>query len=81
MSDKITPNTFKRKCEIRDSEKHTSKIRVPYLGYIPLDPAVPKYSDRGLPIVLAELSSIFASALNTIIWAIASQITVAALKS
>ena len=81
MSDKITPNISKRKCEIRGGEKHTPKIRVPYLSYIPLDPTVPKYSDRGLPIVLAEPSSIFASALNTIVWAIASQITIAALKS
>ena len=81
MSDKITPNISKRKYEIRGGKKLTSKIRIPYLSYIPLDPVVPKYSDRGLPIVLAEPSSIFASALNTIVWAIASQITIAALKS
>lgn len=69
------------KVSIRGGEKSTPKIRVPYLGYIPLDPAVPKYRDRGLPIALAEPSSIFASALNTIIWAISSRKTIAALKS
>ncbi len=79
MSNKIAPDLSKQKYEIRGGEK--SKIRVPYLGYIPFDLTVPQYSDRGLPIVLAQPSSIFASALNTIVWAIASQITIARLKS
>lgn len=77
----ISAELSKRKYEIRGQEKPTSKIRVPFLGSIPVDPIVPEYSDRNLPVVLAEPSSIFTSALNAIVWAISSQITIAALKS
>ena len=80
MSDKIAPGLPKRKCEIRGGEKLRSKIRIPYLGYIPLDRKVSEYSDRGLPIVLTEPGSLFASALNTIVWAIVSKTTIASLK-
>lgn len=81
MGKEIAPDRFKRKYEIKGGETLTSTIRVPYLGYIPLDPSVPKYGDRGLPIVLAEPLSVFTAALNTVVWAISSQITIAALKS
>ncbi len=113
MSNFMKPNISQRKYEIRGGEKSKSKIRVPFLGYVPLDPTIRQYSDKpalkdtaesyvlrtrcanglasqthngmatlcGIPIVLAEPSSIFASALNTIVWAIASQITISDLKS
>lgn len=67
----IAPDLPKRKYEIRGGEQQTSKIRVPYLGYIPLDDTVSQYSDRQIPIVLAEPLSIFVSALNAIVWQIA----------
>ncbi|MEM8672478.1 MAG: P-loop NTPase [Cyanobacteria bacterium P01_G01_bin.67] len=69
-----------RKYKFTSDDQSASTKRVPCLGYIPLDPNVPKYSDR-LPIVLAEPLSVFTGAMNTIAWAIASQITISALKS
>lgn len=77
----ISADLSKRKYEIRDNEPSNRKIRVPFLGYVPLDPTVSQYRNRGLPIVLAEPSSVFTSALQIIIWAISSQITISALKS
>ncbi|MBE9045922.1 P-loop NTPase [Pleurocapsales cyanobacterium LEGE 10410] len=80
MSDFITPNISRRKYEIRGGEKSGGKIRVPYLGYIPFDPAVTRYGNRA-PIVLAEPLSIFANALTTIVWTIVSRINASRLKS
>lgn len=77
----ISADLSKRKYEIRDSEPSDRKIRVPFLGYVPLEPAVSQYKDRGLPVVLAEPSSMFTSTLQIIIWAISSQITISAIKS
>lgn len=77
----LSTNISKRKYEIGDSEPSNQKTRVPFLGYVPLDPAVSQYKNRGLPIVLAEPSSMFTSALQIIVWAISSQITISALKS
>ena len=79
--DLISADLSKRKYEIRDSEPSNQKIRVPFLGYVPLEPAVSPYKNRGLPIVLAEPSSMFTSALQIVIWSISSQITISALKS
>ncbi|VEP12549.1 Iron-sulfur cluster carrier protein (fragment) [Hyella patelloides LEGE 07179] len=81
MSNKMAPDMSQQKYEIQDGENLTPKIRVPYLGCIPLDSTVPQYRDRGLPMVLAEPSSIFVSTLNTIAWEIASQTTISGLKS
>ena len=80
-SDLLAADLSKRKYEIRGSESLNQKIRVPFLGYIPLYPSVSQYSDRGLPIVLAEPSSMFTTALQIIVWAISSQISISALKS
>ncbi|MGD1919949.1 MAG: P-loop NTPase [Pleurocapsa sp.] len=71
----------KRKYEIRDGEPSNQKIRVPFLGYVPLEPTNSQYKNRGLPMVLAEPSSMFTSALQIIVWAISSQITISGLKS
>lgn len=77
----LSANLFKRKYEIRDREELNQKIRVPFLGYVPLDPTVSQYKNRGLPIVLAEPSSVFTSALQIVIWAISSRISISALKT
>ena len=77
----LSANLFKRKYEIRDREELNQKIRVPFLGYVPLDPTVSQYKNRGLPIVLAEPSSMFTSAVQIIVWAISSRISISAFKS
>ncbi|MEM8831856.1 MAG: P-loop NTPase, partial [Cyanobacteria bacterium P01_G01_bin.19] len=71
----------KRRYEISDREPSNQKIRVPFLGYVPLDPIVSEYKNRGLPIVLAEPASIFSSALQIVVWVISSRISISALKS
>ena len=76
----ISADLSRRKREIKDS-KSNQKIRVPFLGYVPLEPTVSQYKSRGLPIVIAEPSSMFTSALQIVVWAISSQITISTLKS
>ncbi|MEM8722072.1 MAG: P-loop NTPase [Cyanobacteria bacterium P01_G01_bin.39] len=77
----LSADISKRKYEIQDDEPSNPKLRVPFLGYVPLDPLVAQYKNPSLPIVLAEPSSMFTSALQIIVWAISSQISISALKS
>ena len=78
--DIFSADISKRKYEIRDGEPSKQKIRVPFLGYVPLDSAVYQHRNRCLPVVLAEPTSMFASALQIIIWAISARISISALK-
>jgi len=56
-------------------------LGVPFLGEIPLDSAIRKHSDTGMPVVLAEPDSVSARALSEITGKLAQQISIQAFKS
>jgi len=56
-------------------------LGVPFLGEIPLDSAIRKHSDTGIPVVLAEPDSVSARALSEITGKLAQQISIQAFKT
>jgi len=54
---------------------------VPFLGEIPLDPAIRKHSDAGMPVVLAEPESASARALAELTGKLAQQVSIQAFRS
>ncbi len=56
-------------------------LGVPFLGEIPLDPAIRKHSDAGMPVVLAEPESASARALAELTGKLAQQVSIQAFRS
>src|SRR5882672_7713011 len=56
-------------------------LDVPFLGEIPLDPAIRKRSDAGMPVVLAEADSASARAFTEITGKLAQQISIQAFRN
>jgi len=56
-------------------------LGVPFLGEIPLDSAIRKHSDTGMPVVLAEPDSLSARAFAEITGKLAQQISIQAFKT
>ncbi len=56
-------------------------LGVPFLGEIPLDPAIRKHSDAGTPVLLAEPDSASARALTEVTGKLAQQISIQAFRS
>jgi ATP-binding protein involved in chromosome partitioning len=56
-------------------------LGVPFLGEIPLDSAIRKHSDTGMPVVLAEPDSVSARALAEITGKLAQQVSIQAFKT
>jgi ATP-binding protein involved in chromosome partitioning len=56
-------------------------LGVPFLGEIPLDPAIRKHSDAGTPVVLAEPESASARALAEVSGKLAQQVSIQAFRS
>jgi len=58
-----------------------AEMGVPFLGEVPLDPAIRKHSDSGTPVLLAEPESASARALTEVAGALARQISIQAFRS
>jgi len=56
-------------------------LGVPFLGEIPLDPAIRKHSDTGMPVVLADSDSASARAFSEITGKLAQQISIQAFRN
>src|SRR6267378_6260537 len=56
-------------------------LGVPFLGEIPLDPAIRKHSDNGMPVVLADSDSASARAFSEITGKLAQQISIQAFRN
>jgi ATP-binding protein involved in chromosome partitioning len=56
-------------------------LGVPFLGEIPLDPAIRKCSDAGVPVILQEPDSASARALREVAGSLARQISIQAFRS
>jgi ATP-binding protein involved in chromosome partitioning len=56
-------------------------LGVPFLGEIPLDPAIRKHSDGGMPVVLGEPESSSARAFSEITGKLAQQISIQAFRN
>lgn len=61
-------------------EKLAREAGVPFIGSIPMDPAVRQGGDQGLPVVLSNPDSAVAQAFNMIAEDVAAKISVAAVK-
>ncbi|MBI4364818.1 MAG: Mrp/NBP35 family ATP-binding protein [Candidatus Latescibacteria bacterium] len=59
----------------------SESLGVPFLGEIPLDPAIRKHADSGTPVILAEPESASARAFRDIAGRLAQQISIQAFKS
>ncbi|MBI4364750.1 MAG: Mrp/NBP35 family ATP-binding protein, partial [Candidatus Latescibacteria bacterium] len=59
----------------------SESLGVPFLGEIPLDPAIRKHADSGTPVILAEPESESARAFGDIAGRLAQQISIQAFKS
>ncbi len=83
MSSYICPH-----CGARDdifghggAARAAESLGVPFLGEIPLDPAIRKHSDTGMPVVLADPDSTSARAFSEITGKLAQQISIQAFKT
>ena len=63
------------------AKKAAETLGIPFLGEVPLDPAIRKHSDTGKPVVLAEPESASALALTEMTGKLAQQISIQAFRS
>ncbi len=63
------------------ARKASETLGIAFLGEIPLDPAIRKHSDSGMPVVLAEPESVSARALGEVTGKLAQQISIQAFRS
>jgi ATP-binding protein involved in chromosome partitioning len=62
------------------AKKAAEALRIPFLGEIPLDAAIRRYSDDGTPVVLAEPDSPSGQAFAAIAGALAQQVSIRTFK-
>jgi ATP-binding protein involved in chromosome partitioning len=59
-----------------DGQRMATRLHVPYLGSVPLDPSVREGGDAGKPIVVNKTEAVAAQALNQIARQVAARISV-----
>ena len=62
-------------------ERLAAQAGVPFLGALPIDPAVRESGDRGVPVVLTRPSSAVARALTALSESVAARVSVLAVRS
>jgi len=62
-------------------EKLAQESGVPFIGAIPMDPAVREGGDQGIPVTVSDPDSPVAQALNTIAMDVAAKVSVAAMQN
>jgi ATP-binding protein involved in chromosome partitioning len=61
-------------------EELAERLEVPYLGSIPLDPAISRLSDEGLPALTLNPDSLYTDAYRKISGMLAAQTSIAAMR-
>jgi ATP-binding protein involved in chromosome partitioning len=63
------------------ARRAAESLGIPFLGEIPLDAAIRRYSDRGTPVVLAEPESPSAAAIQEVVGQLARQVSIQAFRN